>query len=207
MAAMAEELHGGQDQSGSGDVQKRDGEGVLAIGQSPPKKLSRTEALEPDVGAGATMLNFDEAAMAEEFHGEQVQSGSGDSQKRDSECVVTAGMTPQRKLAKSEALEPDVGAGATVPDFQAAAGAATEGVATPSVFLATGLEGLSAAGLKPDDAKVAIENGCGEAVASDLEALIGAGRVAEDSAQEEVQPTTASGPRQLCGLHLWDDSL
>ena len=79
IAAMAEELHGGQDQSGSGDVQKRDGEGVLTMGQSPPKKLSRTEALEPDVGAGATMLNFDEAAMAEELNGEQDQSGSGDS--------------------------------------------------------------------------------------------------------------------------------
>ena len=96
IAAMAEELHGGQDQSGSGDVQKRDGEGVVTIGMSPPpKKLTKTEALEPDVGAGATMLNFDEAAMAEEFHGEQDQSGSGDSQKRDSECVVTAGMTPK----------------------------------------------------------------------------------------------------------------
>ena len=94
---MAEELHGGQDQSGSGDVQKRDGEGVLAMGQSPPKKLSRTEALEPDVGAGATMLNFDGAAMAEEFHGERVQSVSGDSQKRDSEGVVTVGMTPPKR--------------------------------------------------------------------------------------------------------------
>ena len=36
------------------------------------------------------------AAMAEEFHGEQVQSGSGDFQKRDGEGVVTVGMSPQR---------------------------------------------------------------------------------------------------------------
>ena len=192
MAAMAEEFHGEQVQSGSGDFQKRDGEGVVTVGMSPPKKLTKTEALEPDVGAGATVLDFEAAAMAEEFHGEQVQDGSGDSQKRDGEGVVTVGMSPPKKLTKTEAPEPDVGAGATVLDFEAAASAATEGEAIPSDLSVMGLEELSAAGLKPDDANAAMEDGCGEAAAAECDALIVAGRVAEQAAEEEAQRSLAS---------------
>ena len=51
VAAMAEELHNEQDQSGSGDVQKRDGEGVVTIGMSPPQQKKK-EAHE-DRGTGA----------------------------------------------------------------------------------------------------------------------------------------------------------
>ena len=61
---------------------------------------------------------------------------------------------------------------ATVLDFEAAASAATEGEAIPSDLTVMGLEELSAAGLKPDDAKAAMEDGCGEAVAAECESLI-----------------------------------
>ena len=95
-------------------------------------------------------------------------------------------------MTKTEAPEPDVGAGATVLDFEAAASAATEGEAIPSDLSVMGLEELSAAGLKPDDAKAAMEDGCGEAVAAECEALIVAGRVAEEAAEEEAQRSLAS---------------
>ena len=112
MSATAEELQGEQILSATGEGQKRDAEGVVTPGESPPKKATRTEASEADLGIGGRALAFEDEASEEGLA------------KSHSESSLAPGPTEAAAFVGAEdAVEPVLPqATATGPEQKSAAG-------------------------------------------------------------------------------------